>query len=233
MPAPLFVCRIDADPPQRFDVRLQSRQMDTIPPDITLEWNLRDGTPIRIRPVVPDDKPFFTEAFEQLSAQSRYLRFMRPVPALHNSDLRFLTEIDYMEHMAWGALSRTPTGDKGIGVARYVRHPGNPRCAEAAVTIIDEFQHRGVGTLLIGALYWSALRSGIESFEGYILTENEHMMRLLQVMNARLTFERYGAVHARVSVVKDPMTLPDTHIGRILKQVVKALSDHSSEAFLL
>ena len=198
--------------------------MDTIPPDTFLDLNLRDGTPIQIRPVVPEDKPYFTEGFEQLSVQSRYLRFMRPIPALLKNDLKFFTEIDYMNHMAWGALRRTPTGDQGIGVARYVRHPGNPRSAEAAVTIIDEFQHRGVGTLLIGALYWSALMCGIESFEGYILAENEHMLRLLRILNARVTYEQYGIVHARVSVVKNPETLPDTHIGRVLKQIVEILS---------
>ncbi len=153
---------------------------------------------------------------------------MRPIPALHDKDLKFFTEIDYVNHMAWGALRRTPTGDQGVGVARYVRRPEDPRCAEAAVTIIDEFQHRGVGTLLIGALYWSALSSGRESFEGHSLAENDHMMRLLRILNARMTFEQYGVVHASVSVVKDPETLPDTHIGRVLKMIVETLSQDQS-----
>ena len=149
---------------------------------------------------------------------------MRPIPALHKKDLKFFTEIDYVNHMAWGALRKAPTGDQGIGVARYVRNPRNPKCAEAAVTIIDEFQHRGVGTLLMGALYWSALSNGIESFEGYILAENKSMMRLLRILNAELAYEQHGVVHAKVSVVKNPETLPDTHIGRVLKQIVEILS---------
>ncbi len=198
--------------------------MDTIPPDKSLELNLRDGTPIQVRPIVPEDKPYFTEGFEQLSVQSRYLRFMRPIPALLEDDLKFFTEIDYVNHMAWGVLRRAPTGDQGIGVARYVRYPRNPKCAEAAVTIIDEFQHRGIGTLLIGALYWSALNSGIESFEGYILAENERMMRLLRILNAEVAFEQHGVVRAKVTVVKNLETLPDTHIGRVLKQIVETLS---------
>ena len=199
-------------------------KMDSIPLDKSLELNLRDGTPIQVRPVVPEDKAYFIESFKQLSAQSRYLRFMGPKPALHEKDLKFFTEIDYVNHMAWGALRKVPTGDQGIGVARYVRNPRNPKRAEAAVTIIDKFQHRGVGTLLIGALYWSALNSGIESFEGYILAENKSMMRLLRILNAELAFDKHGVVRARVSVVKNLEALPDTHIGRVLKQIVETLS---------
>ncbi len=198
--------------------------MDHIPTDIAYESTLRDGTPVLIRPVLPDDKRHFSEGFKQLSEASRYQRFMRTMHELSVEDLRFFTEIDYTNHVAWGALVGPPDGERGVGVARYVRRADNSRTAEAAVTIIDEYQHRGIGTLLIGALYWSALTAGIESFEGYILGENEQMKRLLRVLGAEMESEGHGVVHAKVSVVQDHRSLPDTKVGSALKQVVDALT---------
>jgi len=202
-------------------------RLDTLalPTHKTLEFTLRDGTPVLIRPVLPYDKPLFTEGFAHLSPQSRYLRFMSPIRELTPKDLKFFTEIDYDSHMAWGALIRSSGGDRGIGVARYVRKPDDPRTAEAAVVIIDEFQHRGVGSRLIGALYWSALTSGIETFEGHILQENERIKRLLRILNADMVSEGYGVIRVRVAVVRDYLSLPDTHVLNVMKWVITELSD--------
>ena len=204
---------------------MSESEKDPTPRIKSLEVSLLDGTPVLIRPVTPEDKHFFIEGFELLSKQSRYLRFMRPLKVLSERDLKFFTEIDHVNHMAWGALCPSPEGDQGVGVARYVRNPENPREAEAAVTIIDAFQHRGIGTLLAGALYWSALENGIESFVGYVLAENQHMLRLLRILNAEMKPEGHGVIRVRVSVIKDVETVPDSRVGQVLKQTVKALSE--------
>jgi RimJ/RimL family protein N-acetyltransferase len=199
--------------------------MNPIPRDKSYESTLRDGTRVLIRPVVPEDKPYFSTGFRHLSPRSRYLRFLRPVRELTGRDLKFFTEIDHVNHVAWGALARLPDGDRGIGVARYVRRPEDPQTAEGAVTIIDEYQHRGVGSRLIGALYWSALMSGITSFEGYVLAENERMKRLIRILGGELTAEGHGVMRARVSVVRDYESLPDTKVAAILKDVIRSLSE--------
>lgn len=201
----------------------------TLPIQKTLEFTLRDDTPILIRPILPDDKSLFIEGFTHLSRQSRYLRFMSPIRELSPKDLKFFTEIDYDSHMAWGALIRSSGGDRGIGVARYIRKPDDPRTAEAAVVIIDEFQHRGVGSRLIGALYWSALMSGIETFEGHILQENERMKRLLRILNAEMVLEGYGVIRVRVAVVRDYLSLPDTHVFNVMKWVITELSNQDRD----
>ena len=126
--------------------------------------------------------------------------------------------------MAWGALVPSPDGDRGIGVARYVRKPDDPATAEATIVIIDEFQHRGIGSRLLGALYWSALSDGIEAFEGYILQENERMKRLLRILNAEMIVEGNGLIRVRVAVVRDYLALPDAQVFNILKWVITELS---------
>jgi hypothetical protein len=194
---------------------------------LTYEFTLRDGTPVLLRPVQRDDKDLFLEGFKHLSLESRYLRFMRPVRQLTTGDLKFFTEIDYDNHMAWGALVNTPSEVRGIGVARYVREPTDPRRAETAIVIIDEYQHRGVGSRLIGALYWSALINEIDIFEGYILEENKRMRRLLKILNAEIESEGHGVLKARVAVVRDYLSLPDTPRLNMVKQVVTELMKHT------
>lgn len=132
----------------------------------TTEAELLDGTRVRIRPIVPQDKERLVAAFERLSPESRYRRFLSPVDEITPDLLRRLTEIDYVDHFAWAALLADDPGEPSVGVARYVRLPDEPGVAEAAVTVVDEYQGRGLGTLLqaLGAV---ALEHGIRRFRGF------------------------------------------------------------------
>src|SRR5919106_848625 len=65
---------------------------------------LQDGTRARLRPIVPDDKARLVGAFERLSPESRYRRFMAPIAELSDEQLAQLTELDYRDHFARVAL---------------------------------------------------------------------------------------------------------------------------------
>lgn len=54
--------------------------------------------------------------------------------------LRYLTDIDHHDHEALVALD---LGGRGVGVARYIRHPADPQAAEPAVAIVDDWHRRG------------------------------------------------------------------------------------------
>lgn len=140
---------------------------------------LSDGTALLIRPVVPEDKQRFLDGFARLSPQSRYRRFMAPINELSPEMLRRFTEVDYVDHFAYVALMADEPGQPGVGVARYVRLTAEPEVAEAAVTVIDDHQGRGVGTLLLEALGAVALENGVKRFRGYVLEENRPMIDLL------------------------------------------------------
>ena len=145
---------------------------------------LRDGTKVTIRPIVTNDRDRLQRGFERLSPESRYRRFFSPVNRLTDSMLRYLTEIDYVDHFAWVAEAEVDGELRGIGVARYVRT--GPTAAEAAVTVADDFQGRGLGSLLFDALVLRALENGIRCFEGDVLADNDSMRGVLGATGAVL-----------------------------------------------
>jgi GNAT superfamily N-acetyltransferase len=179
---------------------------------------LRDGTPVLVRPIRPDDKALLRKGFERLSPASRYRRFLSPVDELSDAELAYLTEIDYLDHFAWAAV-RADRHDEGLGVARYIRVKDEPEVAEAAVTVIDEYQGRGLGTLLLALLGAAALAAGIRFFRAFVLADNIPMRDLLNSLGAQTGFDSPGVV--RFDVPLDPQILPDSPPGRVLKAVAQ------------
>ena len=186
-----------------------------------IELFTRDGASVRVRPILPSDKDRLREAFHRLSMESRIRRFMAPVAELTEGQLRYLTEIDYRDHMAWVALDPSAPEMPGIGVARYVRLAGEPSVAEAAVTVADEWQGRGVGTILIGLLTLSANEMGITTFRAYVLEENRPMLEILVGLGARVSREEAGVVRVDAPVLAEPEDIPDTPTGRVFKAVAR------------
>lgn len=147
---------------------------------------LRDGAEVLIRAVRARDKPLFAAGFQQLSDDSRYRRFMGHKRGLSIRELAFLTDVDHVRHEAIGAID--PLGPAGIGVARYVRPEDGEERAEAAVAIVDAWQGRGLGGILLTRLRDRALANGIDTFMATLLVENTAMLTL---------FRRLGPVTVR------------------------------------
>jgi GNAT superfamily N-acetyltransferase len=136
----------------------------------------RDGARLEVRPIRADDKEALVDAFEHLSDESRYRRFLRPLKHLASDDLAYFTELDHRDHEALVAVGDQ---DELVGVARYIRLADRPGVAEVAVTVVDEWQGRGVGTTLLERLARRARSAGIRSFEGICLANNQEMLQLL------------------------------------------------------
>lgn len=144
---------------------------------------LRDGSKALIRPIRADDKDALTRGLARLSPESRYRRFLRPVTSLNERELKYLTEIDYTNHFAWMAVNPDDPAD-GWGVARYVRDPKDPEVAEAAVAVVDDHQHNGVGAYLLQFLTASAIANGIHTFRAWVLGDNVEILRPLERLGA-------------------------------------------------
>lgn len=166
----------------------------------TTEVTLRDGTPVLLRPILPEDKAELLDGFRRLSPQSRYRRFLSPVDELTEEQLRDLTEVDYVDHFAWVAFDLSTPGRPGMGVARYIRVPGEPEVAEAAVTVVDDYQGRGLGTLLLEALGAVALENGISRFRGYALEENRAILEVLEGLGASTEHDSPGLVRVEIDL---------------------------------
>src|SRR5207244_92171 len=107
--------------------------------------------------------------FAGLSAESRYRRFFSAKDRLSEAELRYLTEVDGVDHFALGALH----DGEGAGVARFVRLRDRPDTAEAAIVVVDERQGCGLGRLLLTRLTEAARERGITRFRSDVLARNQ------------------------------------------------------------
>ena len=159
---------------------------------------LRDGSTVLIRQVRGTDAPLLADGFARLSARSRRMRFLGTKTTLSAAELRYLTDVDHYDHEALGALS--PADGRGAGIARYIRDPDDPRAAEIAVTIADDWQGRGLGTELLARLSDRARQAGIGRFTATVAADNVAMTRLLWKMGAELTGRSRGTVDYEVAL---------------------------------
>lgn len=152
---------------------------------------LRDGTAVRIRLLVPEDKALLAAGFAKLSAESRYARFLSTKTALDDHELRYLTEIDQRDHFALGAIREDGDGHGepiGLGIARFIRLPDGTS-AEAAIAVADEAQRKGLGRILMLRLCAAAAERGIEHFRAEVLGSNTAAMALLTEISPERTIE--------------------------------------------
>jgi succinyl-CoA synthetase alpha subunit/RimJ/RimL family protein N-acetyltransferase len=137
---------------------------------------LSDGSIVHLRPIEPSDADALVRFHEGLSERSVYLRFFNLHRHLSESEVRRFTCVDGSDRAALIATHR----DEMVAVARYDRDKENPEQAEAAFVVGDEYQGRGLGTLLLEHLAAYARRQGIRRFLADTLPENLAMQRLFR-----------------------------------------------------
>jgi RimJ/RimL family protein N-acetyltransferase len=147
---------------------------------------LRNGTKMLIRPITADDKALLVRGMASLSPRSARLRFLAPKHRLTLAELRYLTEVDHVDHYALVAvLADDPTVMAGVG--RWVRDRDHPDAAEVAVVVGDCHQRQGLGTALGAALADGARALGIARFHAAMLPENSAAQRLFAHISGRLS----------------------------------------------
>jgi RimJ/RimL family protein N-acetyltransferase len=148
-------------------------------------FELRGGTRVWIRPVEPADKGRIAEGLRKLSNETIRRRFLAAKPRFTSSELRYLTELDGVNHIALVAVDADDP-DLLIAVARCVRLPDRPDTAELAIVVGDPWQGQGLGRELTLRLADEALAVGIRSFAATILADNEPARRLMRTFERRL-----------------------------------------------
>jgi RimJ/RimL family protein N-acetyltransferase len=148
-------------------------------------FELTDGTVVRIRPIEPGDKARLAEGLRQLSNETIRKRFLAAKPRLSSAELRYLTEVDGVNHIALVAVLATDP-DVLVAVARCVRLPDREDTAEMAIVVGDPFQGKGLGRALAAALADAALETGIRRFAATLLADNEAARRLMGTFSRRL-----------------------------------------------
>ena len=176
---------------------------------------LHDGSTVLIRKVQSGDAPLLAEGFARLSYESRQLRFLTGKPKLTPAELRYFTEVDHHDHEALGALN--PVDGRGLGIARFIRHAEDREGAEVAVTVVDDWQHRGLGTALLSRLADRARQEGIRHFTALVAADNAAVVRLLQ--DSRIDFR---VTQRESGTVEYEITLPPRGLGAGLQALLRA-----------
>ena len=157
-----------------------------------MQTELRDGTRVLIRPIRPADKGELEAGLHRLSPASVQKRFLAPKTHFSKAELRYLTEVDGHDHVAFVAV-RPERPETIVAVARYVALGDPDDTAEAAIVVGDPLQGLGLGTALADELARAAIRNGVRRFSATMLSENRAAHRLMTRLSAPLEFSRGGA----------------------------------------
>ena len=136
-----------------------------------------DGRTVTIRPMCRADTEMEQEFVRCLSAQSKHYRFLGAIRELSTEDVKRLCDVDGHRAMAFVATVEEDGRPRQIGVSRYA--PGtNGESREIAVTVADDWQHRGLGTRLVEALIQHAREHGVGKLYSIDLADNAPMRML-------------------------------------------------------
>jgi RimJ/RimL family protein N-acetyltransferase len=151
--------------------------MSELRPFAPIEVPLRDGRRVRLREIRPEDREEVRQAFDQLSSESRYTRFMSSVRELSPQMLDRAVRRQTERELALVAETDAPDGIDIVAGARYYVNSDGESC-ECAVIIADDWQRVGLASRLMRALIQGARERGLQRMEGFVLAENRAMLDL-------------------------------------------------------
>jgi RimJ/RimL family protein N-acetyltransferase len=165
-------------------------------------FRLTDGSLVRIRPIQASDKFLFerSKMAGSFSDDTMHRRFLSPKPGFSRSELRYLTEVDGINHVAFVAVKAHSPGEL-VAVARFVRLHDDPSTAEAAIVVADAKQGKGLGRRLAVMLADTAREAGVARIQASMLSDNRAAHRLMHTIGSRL--EDHGHQQGAHELVAD------------------------------
>jgi len=158
---------------------------------------LRDGSAVLIGPLAAGDVKAIITWFEGLGPQARYERFLASVARLNDRTLAQLAAVDHQEHEALAAVTADGTT---VGIARYIRLP-QAGTAELAVAVADQWQGRGLGSLLLDRIAARARAAGIRWLTVECLASNASIACLLRRLGPVLiTPPAFGTIELHIDL---------------------------------
>ena len=139
---------------------------------------LRNGRPVEIRALKPDDRDDLIAAVGRSSAQSIYRRFFGARRHFSEKEIAFFVNVDFKTHVSLVAVLQEDGQHEIVGGGRYVvTAPGQ---AEIAFTVVDQYQGQGVGGVLLRHLVTLAREAGLQELIAEVLPDNTPMLKVFQ-----------------------------------------------------
>lgn len=147
------------------------------PADLEVNVTLRDDSKVLIRPIRPDDEPMMKEMFYSFSEKTKYLRYHGTLKSMPHNRLQVFCNVDYDTEMALVGVTGEADQEDVVGVGRYMTDASRI-IAEMAFVVRDDWQRKGLGTVLFNRLIEVARQQGIRRFHAEVLTENSGMLKI-------------------------------------------------------
>ncbi len=181
--------RVLIHPPEVTEDKLPKLAICPYPTHYVTPWKMKDGTPVTLRPIRPEDEPLMVKFHETLSEDSvyfRYFHFMKLSQRVAHERLTRVCFIDYDREMALVADHKNPgTGMHEIlAVGRLIKSHGTSE-AEFAVLVRDQYQRRGLGTQLLRRLVEIARQEKLRHITADVLPNNTGMLRICKKLSFR------------------------------------------------
>ncbi len=185
--------------------------------------NIVDGIEVLLFPANKEDFSLAVRGLPLLSKESLHLRFM----GRENEDpehlLAHLLLIDQQRYFAWGAIDAHRKDIPGLGMCHLFRFEQKPEEAEFALTVIDEYQNKGLGKQFMALLYVLSLKNDIKMMTGYVLRENQFFIQMLKKLGGEATYEDEIAI-VTIKVDRDYSNVPKTAYGAQYIEKVKYIA---------
>jgi RimJ/RimL family protein N-acetyltransferase len=150
--------------------------------------HLRDGRPIEIRAICPDDRAEMLAAIGRTSPQSLRRRFFASKKGFSEQELAFFLNIDFENHVALVAQIDEDEFPRIVGGGRYI--VVRPGVAEIAFVVVDAYQGQGIGTILMQRLAILAREGGLRELIAQVLPENTAMLKMFKKFGFRPASKR-------------------------------------------
>jgi len=155
---------------------------------------LRNGTPVKVRSIRPDDKKRLVTAFKNLDPESIYTRFFYHKKMLTDKELKAATEIDFDSAVALVVTTGDGEQETIIGAGRYavIDETGPLRSAEVAFTVEEDYHRQGIARILLQHLASIARDKGLSRFVAEVLPENRGMLTVFSKSGLPMKTEHGG-----------------------------------------
>lgn len=155
-------------------------------PKLSIDFDWKEQFHFRGGSILPQNKKQISDGLRDMSSESIRNRFLGSKREFSDKELQYLTVLDGWNHYAFGIEERDQN-KRGVAIGRIVRSSHSDKEAEVAITIIDDYQRKGLGSVLIDIIILASLERGIERLSFTFLPQNEGIFRLIKKAGTPIT----------------------------------------------